>query len=119
MKVILSRKGFDSATWGYPSPYFIEDSRLLSFPIPEENINNSIDTGITYSDLRFNEKLSYLDIMKHLGINKFDGKYVHHDPDINSAAINNRDVEWRGLFGQCSSAQAHLNFMTIKLPQQK
>ncbi len=37
MKVILSRKGFDSSAGGYPSPHFVQDGRLLSLPIPEEN----------------------------------------------------------------------------------
>jgi hypothetical protein len=51
MKIILSRKGFDSAAGGYPSPLFIEENRLLSLPIPEDNDSNYIDTGITYKNL--------------------------------------------------------------------
>ena len=33
MKVILSRKGFDSSNGGIPSP-ILPDGTLLSFPIP-------------------------------------------------------------------------------------
>lgn len=37
MKIILSRKGFDSAAGGYTSPLFINEGKLLSLPIPEDN----------------------------------------------------------------------------------
>lgn len=108
MKIILSRKGFDSASGGYPSPYFIDDGRLISFPIPEENDKNEINTGLTYADLLFDEKTTYLDLMKQLGIHKHDKKFVHLDPDVNPYVLLNRQEDWRGLFGQCSSAQSHL-----------
>jgi len=114
MKVILSRKGFESVAGGYPSPHFVRDGRLLSLPIPEENDKNSIDTGRTYGDLRFDDQSTYLNIMKQLGLNKFDYKYVHLDPDINPSILNIRHSDWRGLFGQSSSAQAHLNNKWVK-----
>ncbi|MBA3801209.1 MAG: hypothetical protein H0X18_19410 [Geodermatophilaceae bacterium] len=34
MKLILSRKGFDSAAGGCPSP-ILEDGSMLSLPIPD------------------------------------------------------------------------------------
>lgn len=114
MKVILSRKGFDESAGGYPSPHLIENGRLLSFPIPEDDSKNSIDTGRTYADLLYDENSSYLDIMKQLGLNKFEGKYVHLDPDVSTSVLNNRHSEWRGLFGQSNSAQAHLNNKCVK-----
>ncbi len=113
MKVILSRKGFDSAAGGYPSPYFVESGRLLSFPIPEDG-ENSINTGKTYSDLVYDESSTYLDIMKQLGLKNFEGRYTHLDPDVNSNVLNNRTRDWRGIFGQCSSAQAHLKNKGVK-----
>jgi len=109
MKIILSRKGFDLTAGGYPSPHLVESGRLLSFPIPEENDKNEIDTGRTYADLRLDEKWSYLDVMKKLGIRNFDNKYVHLDPDIDRSVLHNREADWRGLFGQSSSAQSHLS----------
>ena len=36
MKIILSRKGFDSANGGIVSP-IMEDETLISFPIPSED----------------------------------------------------------------------------------
>lgn len=109
MKVILSRKGFDSVAGGKASPHFVENGRLLSLPIPEENDSNSIDTGRTYADLRFDDGSTYLDIIKQLGLNDFDNKYVHLDPDINPLVLNNRHTNWIGMFGQSSSSQSHLH----------
>ena len=37
MKIILSRKGFDSASGGCPS--FIIGDKLISLPIPDEHTN--------------------------------------------------------------------------------
>lgn len=34
MKIILSRKGFDSAFGGVASPVFTEEGKFLSLPIP-------------------------------------------------------------------------------------
>lgn len=56
----------------------------------------------------FDEKTTYLDLMKQLGINEHNEKFVHLDPDVNPFELSNRKEEWRGLFGQCSSAQSHL-----------
>lgn len=108
MKVILSRKGFDSAAGGYPSPYFVEDARLVSFPIPEDNKENVINTGKTYEDLRFDNSKSYFDVMNSLGLKNYEKRYVHLDPDINKSVLLEREPGWRGIFGQSSSAQAHL-----------
>lgn len=115
IKVILSRKGFDSVAGRSPSPYFKDEGRLLSLPIPEENNKNTINTGKTYSDLYFDEQHSYLDIMKQLDIKGFDNKYVHLDPDINSSVLAHRDDNWNGIFGQSSNSQAHLKNQGVKV----
>lgn len=108
MKIILSRKGFDSAAGGHPSPLFIEEGKCMSIPIPEDNDMNIIDTGITYSNLFFDDGVTYADVMNDLGIKGFDDRYVHLDPDLNHDALKNRKNGWRGIFGQCSTAQSHL-----------
>ena len=46
MKVILSRKGFDSQYGGMPSP-ILPDGTMLSLPIPSK------DDNIKYSDLNY------------------------------------------------------------------
>jgi hypothetical protein len=43
MKIILSRKGFDSTSGGVPSPIF-EDGTMISLPIPYK-------TGVPYGDI--------------------------------------------------------------------
>lgn len=108
MKIILSRKGFDSGAGGYPSPFFVKQGRLLSLPIPEENKIYTTDTGRLYSDLKFENNTTYLDIMEQLGMKGFAGKNAHLDPDINQNVLNNRKPGWKGLFGQCDTAQRHL-----------
>lgn len=55
MKVILSRKGFDSQYGGMPSP-ILPDGTLLSLPIPSKE-----DTT-KYTDLTWNGK-SYYELM--------------------------------------------------------
>jgi len=57
MKVILSRKGFDSAYGGYPSP-ILPDGKMVSLPIPLED-------SIRYSDLKIGES-TYFDLMSSL-----------------------------------------------------
>jgi len=46
MKIIFSRKGFDSSAGGHPSPIF-PDGTLFSIPIPDKK------TSIAYNDLNF------------------------------------------------------------------
>ena len=50
MKVILSRKGFDSANGGIASPIF-EDGTMLSFPIPSKDHDKD---KIAYEELTCN-----------------------------------------------------------------
>src|SRR5450756_2862886 len=59
VKVILSRKGFDSGYGGWASPILL-DGRMLSLPIPASN------GVVSYSDLSAGDGVSYLDIMRQL-----------------------------------------------------
>lgn len=101
MKVVLSRKGFDSSYGGMPSP-IIPDGTLLSLPIPAEG------ESILYTDLRFGSK-SYYDIIHELKpTTKIKPYYTCHlDPDLIEGAAQ-RTVPWRPLFGQCNQSQQHL-----------
>jgi hypothetical protein len=108
MKIILSRKGFDAGAGKYPSPFLVNEGKLLSLPIPEENKIYTLDTGRLYSDLLFENDTTYLDIMEQLGMKGFEGKNAHLDPDINQNILSSRKSEWKGMFGQCDAAQGHL-----------
>lgn len=109
MKIILSRKGFDSSSGGYASP-ILPSGKLISLPIPDE------DTTITYENLKIEGK-TYYDIIRSLcgsqlksGGGKLElsiGTTCHLDPDI-FEDIYIREAGWKGLFGQAGAAQSHL-----------
>lgn len=50
MKIILSRKGFDSENGGYPSP-ILPNGTLLSIPIPSAYNNNNY-MQLKYEDVK-------------------------------------------------------------------
>ncbi len=109
MKVILSRKGFDSGTGGYASP-IMPDGTLLSLPIPDSF------SAVKYTDINYNGS-SYHTIMSSLKgdyLKKGGKKSVltpnctcHFDPDLMRNALP-REEGWRGLFGQIDRVQSHL-----------
>ncbi len=107
IKIILSRKGFDSSYGGQPSP-ILPDGTLLSIPIPAKN------DKFKFSDIYYKDK-SYYEIIKELKPNsKIKADYsCHLDPDIRKDVIK-REPSWKGLFGQMGSAQGHLNNQGIK-----
>ena len=99
MKLILSRKGFDSASGGAPSP-ILPDGTMISIPIPDATGNPFGD----YDALAY-KKLSYSDIMLQLGIS-VPAVPAHRDPELTPEA---KSSEWRGIFGQSGAAQQHLD----------
>lgn len=116
MKIILSRKGFDSAYGGYPSPILL-DGRMVSLPIPSND-------EIKYSDLKLDNQRTYFDLMKQLKSRiRYGQKWheltkdteCHLDPDVRKDILSNRGNNWRGSFGQVGAAQSHLNNQDIKL----
>lgn len=110
MKVILSRKGFDSAYGGHPS-LILPNGKLVSLPIPQPG------DLIRYSDLEFMHDRTYYDLMRQLFSEiKYDSKNIpltldtkcHLDPDIYQN-IFKRHQGWKPVFGQSGAAQGHLN----------
>jgi len=101
MRVVLSRKGYDSASGGMPSP-ILPDGTLLSLPIPAR------DTTVTYADLYYNGT-SYLDIIRQLKPTSRikDDWSCHLDPDL-VEGVTKRLAPWHPLFGQVNQAQQHL-----------
>lgn len=113
MKVILSRKGFDSDNGGYPSP-ILPNGEMVSLPIPSSN-------KIHYSDIRTDKSTCY-DLMKDLKPKiKYNDKWktlskntrCHLDPDIYKNAIT-RESGWKPCFGPSVSAQTHLKNQDVK-----
>lgn len=110
MKVILSRKGFDSQYGGQPSP-ILQDGTLLSFPIPLPG------ESIKYDELFYNGK-SFLEIIKELKpkAQKIQSNTtLHLDPDIRKDIYDKRPVNWKPIFGQCDAAQGALRNKNISI----
>ena len=99
MKIILSRKGFDSSNGGKPSP-IMSDGTLLSMPIPSEGDKD------TYEDLSWNG-MTYLDLLKKLNP-KGTYCHCHIDPDIRENCRTIPIPGWKPAFGQINAAQGVL-----------
>lgn len=100
MKLILSRKGFDSTAGRVPSPIF-PDGRMVSLPIPDKR------SGVTYGEIHY-EGGSIGPLVEELTGGRIPSKYrAHIDPDIVRGSLP-RQRGWRPIFGQTGQAQGHL-----------
>lgn len=104
MKIIISRKGFDSENGKTASPV-MPDGAMLSFPIP------SCD-GQSYRNMIYNGK-NYMDIWKSLKVCSENDEFnvaCHLDPDIkrNNRSVCDHMENWKPAFGQCNAAETHL-----------
>lgn len=87
MKVVLSRKGFDSGSGRAPSP--IIDGCPVSMPIPATK-----NSSTTYADLGLG------DVVEKITRGRIGEEHLcHYDPMF---------ADGRCYFGQCDSAQTHL-----------
>lgn len=102
MRIILSRKGFDSSAGRVPNP-ILPNGTLLSFPIPDA----SRTSKIRYEDIHVNGE-SIGKIVEDLTNHKITRRhFAHLDPDLNASAYR-RSAGWRPLFGPGGPAQTHL-----------
>jgi hypothetical protein len=102
MRIILSRKGFDSANGGVPSP-ILPNGELLSIPIPE---TRSGKQHFRYGDLRYcGETLD--EVVAKLTRHKLQNEFAHPDPDLTEDTMH-RSGPWKPAFGQAEAAEAHL-----------
>lgn len=100
MKIVLSRKGFDSRYGGVPSPIF-PDGTAFSLPIPYPH------SPTRFRDVRCRGgSLGSLVERLTRGRVREDDR-CHLDPDLDPAALD-RLPGWRPAFGQARSAQGHL-----------
>ena len=108
MKIILSRKGFDSSAGKQASP-IMPDGTLLSLPIPDEEDSNM------FSSLQWNGK-SYYDIISSLnprtGYNTCSK--CHLDPDLRKES-KIRQPNWQPAFGQMNAALSHLRNQKVSV----
>ena len=100
MKIIISRKGFDSSSGGVPSP-ILPDGRVISLPIPDSR------QSTRFKDLNHPD-IDLATLVTQLTKGKITADQgVHLDPDINREYLP-RSAGWRPVFGQYGAAQAHL-----------
>jgi hypothetical protein len=85
MRIVLSRKGFDSVAGGCPSP--IRDGRPIGLPIPTRG-----RSATRFADLGLGELVEALTAGAVTG-----STLCHRDPDLEC-----------GAFGQTGAAQSHL-----------
>lgn len=106
MKVILSRKGFDSSCGGQPSP-ILPDGTLLSMPIPSNDKQK-------YDELSFGS-LNYLDIIKQLNPKTTlnETSHCHLDPDLRASTVPRKNG-WKPSFGQTGSSLTELRDNRVK-----
>lgn len=106
MRLILSRKGFDSSTGGIPSP-ILPSGRLCSLPIPSKGAGN-----IRYSDMSAGDA-NVGTLVESLTAGAIAASDTAHlDPDLDRGTIPRPDG-WRPLFGQTGAAQGHLRNQTV------
>lgn len=97
MRIIFSRKGFDSSAGGCPSPLI--DGQPLSLPIPTR-----MPSPVTFADL--GEKIAAIVPTLTRRTIRADSP-CHLDPDLKATALP-RLPDWRGSLGQVGAAQSHL-----------
>jgi hypothetical protein len=101
MRIIFSRKGFDSSFGGKPSP-ILPDGRMVSLPIPAKKKSST-----RYEDIRWQE-YDLGTLVSDLTGGRIQASHLAHlDPDINRESIP-RHSEWLPIFGQRGAAQGHL-----------
>ena len=106
MKIIFSRKGFDSGAGGVPSPIF-PDGKILSLPIPDKL------SPIKYKDIKWNQ-YNLGEIVSDLTKGRITPNHnAHLDPDLRPESLKHIKG-WKPIFGQVKSARGHLRNQSIQ-----
>lgn len=116
MRIVLSRKGYDSANGGRPSPVFREgcgkwENRMFSLPIPESDKIGKDEWKNT------NTERQWKDIDFPCGFTpeirkpcKWNGEeaFVHLDPDIRQVIYDKCPKNWKPAYGQNDGFVTHI-----------
>ena len=110
MKIVLSRKGFDSANGGAASPLF-DDGSAVSLPIPGGRRAPIRFSQLPAPNTPYKGDLGTLAEMLTRGRIK-PQYHCHLDPDL--AAESGPEVpHWQAAFGQVGAAQRHLDYERV------
>ncbi|BFM16911.1 hypothetical protein R50073_30940 [Maricurvus nonylphenolicus] len=100
MKIIFSRKGFDSSSGGCPNP-ILPDGSLMPLPIPDQH------SPISYGDIT-DHGINLGEMVNDLTKGKITANNgAHLDPDVTKTSLA-RKRGWQAVLGQHGSAQGHL-----------
>ena len=114
VKIIFSRKGFDSRNGGVASPIF-PDGRMRSLPIPDKNDKVNFEkVKCDLTDLGYRatglgslvQDLTFKPRKSERGVKGTDT--CHLDPDLIRSDLTHRKTGWLPMFGQGNAACAHL-----------
>ena len=109
MKIIISRKGFDSKAGGVASP-ILPSGELCLLPIPESLPDQR---SKRYEEIMLGEH-SLGAIANDLTRGKIRPDMAAHlDPDLNFSSIP-RAENWKPIFGQAGAAERHLQNQDVK-----
>lgn len=108
MKIILSRKGFDSGSGGFPNP-ILPSGQLCMLPIPERT------SGVRYRDIQIDDESLPRQMKPNMGsmLSQLTGRKIspmrcaHLDPDLKDSHLP-RLPGWKPAFGQRGAALGHL-----------
>lgn len=101
LKLVLSRKGFDSGSGGCPSPV-LPDGRLVSLPIPDKGAPHA------YTDITWAPGRHLGELIRDLAPARVKPTHrAHLDPDLLESSVP-RARDWRPIFGQVGASQSHL-----------
>jgi hypothetical protein len=104
VRLIFSRKGFDSSAGGVASP-ILPSGQLLSLPIPEPASEDG--RGRPYGKIQSGQ-LEVGSIVASLTKGQLGPESLAHlDPDLEAASMP-RQLGWRPTFGQTGAAESHL-----------
>jgi hypothetical protein len=106
MKIIFSRKGFDSSAGGVASP-ILPDCTLCSLPIPIKK------EARCFNEIRFGEQSLGTLVQELTNGNIRGDEKVHFDPDLRFSSLP-RAPGWKPLFGQSDQAERHLRNQDVK-----
>jgi hypothetical protein len=101
MRIVLSRKGFDSSAGGCPNPVF-PDGSLFALPIPDPC------SAIAYRDVHWRGLDAGALASELTGDPGFPDRGAHLDPDLIRGSYP-RARGWRPLLGQTGAAGSHLH----------
>ena len=105
MKIVLSRKGFDSNNGGVPSP-ILPDGTVVFLPIPVQR------SPTRFRDVRWRCGSLGTLVEDLTGGRVLGEDRCHLDPDLQVGALP-RQPGWRPAFGQFKAAQGHLASQSV------